>query len=446
MVRSLPWKSLVVAALALVGSSASASTRLVINASEVDDEATLSAVRAGLGADLAADVLDLGRLLDPDSGPWRVTYPGTLETCGAGRASLAQLEEDLARAEEQMTDLEYGEAQVLLEDLDGRLCGADQPLPADMVSRVPYLLGVVLAYRGEPDRARDHFTRAVEREPELSWDNDFPPDPQQLFLSAATEAVRGKSASFTLDPAATPAEVWIDGKPLPASGAPATLLGRRHLLQIRGGDGQISTATLIVDDLGTVTLVHDDRTVEGAARTPTDPLGALAFGALASVAIGRGYTEVLLVQDDTPDHLWRFDPADREWSLVSLVRDELVARARGFQAAGSALMGSGLAVSVAGGVIAGTSARRGKEVLGEMTGPNGELSAGLYDLHVDEYDGYRRDTIAGWVMMGAGVAVAAIGVPLLIRGAHEGRAARSGVAVGAWVTPGGGAVAIGGRF
>lgn len=446
MVRTLPWVPLAVAALALVGTTASASTRLVINGTDAGDDAVLTAVRAGLGQDLSADVLDLDEILDEGTGPWRVTFPGILEGCGTDGATLEQLEADLAKAEGWMTDLEYGEAQVLLEDLDARLCAVDEPLPAEMVSRVPYLLGVVLAYRGEPDKARVHFTRAVEREPDLAWDSDFPPDPQQLFLSAATDAVRGKSATFELDPTTTPGEVWIDGEPLPATGGPATLLGRRHLLQIRLDDGTVTTWTLVVDDQGALTLLHDRRAREGVTATPREPLGALAFGALASAAAQRGYSEVLVVQEEDPREVWRFDPVDRAWSRVSLVLDQQLARARRFQAAGSALMGIGVAAGVAGGVIAGTSARRGNEVLDEMRGPDGELSAGLYDLHIDEYEGYRKDSIVGWVMMGAGVAVAAVGVPLLVRGAHEGRAARPGAAVGLWVGPSGGVVAVSGRF
>jgi hypothetical protein len=450
----MDWKTLAVGALPalamlwslVVAPGASAATRLLVNGTDADAETALAAVRRGLGADYQADVSTPADLLDQGFGSWLVTWPAQLDACPGEPAGLDELSQTLERAEGLMMDLDYGEAQVLLEDLDARLCAATDPLPAAMASRVPFLLGMVLAFRGDDDRARQQFLAAVERQPDLAWDTNFPPDPQQLFLTAATDAVRGVDSTLVLGAAPGGAEAWIDGNPLPIDGEGLPLRGERHLLQLRETDGTVRGAILVVGASGGLSVVSVDDVTEVLDREPRAARAQRAFQALAATALQRGYGEVLLLQSATAATVWHFDEIDHTWSEVSLVLEQQLTRGRRLQAAGSAMLGVGGAIAVVGGVIAGSSAGRGREVVESMTGANGEISAGLYDLHIEEYEGHRRDVTAGWVMLGVGAAVAGVGLPVLIQGTKESRKGAAQASIGGLITPETLVFAVHGRF
>jgi len=427
-------------------SSATAAPRLVVNATGADGAAALETVRRGLGADYAADVATPAELLDQGFDSWLITWPGRLDACEGAPAPLAGFEQTLAKAEQLMMDLEYGEAQVLLEGLDGRLCAASEPLPRSMVSRVPYLLGMVLAYRGETDRAREAFQRAVHRQPDLVWDEDFPPDPQQLFLAAATDAVRGVGATIVLAAPPGTVDVWIDGNELPTDDEGLALLGDRHLLQLRGSDGALRGAILTVEQDADLSLLTVDEVLDTLDRDPKAARGQRAFQALAATALKKGYGEIVVVHSVDATTAWRFDEIDHSWAQVSLVLEQQLAKGRRLQGAGSALLGVGGAVAVVGAVIAGASTSRGNETRESMNGASGQMSAGLYDLYIDEYEGHRRDATAGTVMLGVGAAIAGVGLPVLIKGTQESRKGAAQASVGGLVAPGSVVLAIHGRF
>jgi hypothetical protein len=315
-----------------------------------------------------------------------------------------------------------------------------------MVSRVPYLLGMVLAFRGDEERARQQFLAAVERQPDLTWDTDFPPDPQQLFLMAATDAVRGIDSTLVLGAPPGGAEAWVDGNPLPIDGEGLPLRGERHLLQLRETDGTVRGAILVVGASGNLSVVAVDDVTEVLDREPAAARAQRAFQAVAATALQKGYGEVLLLQSAEATSVWHFDEIDHTWSEVSLVLEQQLTRGRRLQTAGSAMLGVGGAIAVVGGVIAGASAGRGRDVVESMTAENGEISVGLYDLYIEEYDGHRRDSTAGWVMLGVGVAVAGAGLPVLIQGTKETRKGAAQASIGGFVAPQTLVFAISGRF
>ena len=430
------------AALSLLGEAgAEGPSRVVVDVTPDGSPAeVLELLGDALGAQMEADVLGVDAFLERGAGNWAVTAPASLERCGTEPVTTEDIQLSMAEIEQAMYSLEYGEAQIALVALADRLCNAVEPLSADLLARIPYLQGISRFYAQDPAAARSLFRRAVELQPALAWDETFAPEPRQLFLAALSDTVQSSRTVVVLDGVERPPRLVLDGAVVSADRSEVLLLGERHLLQVGGDDGQVFTFTLDTGQAERVHIVGATRVRTGLAGIPDDPV---AFDAVVAVAAERGYSEVL-VRAPGSEELWRYNDIERSWSRVSLVLGQRLASARRTQAAGSVLLGVGAAVAITGAVIGGTNHARGQDVAGEMFGPDGELSGGLYDLYNEDYERYRHDMQVGWALMVAGGVVAAIGGPLLIQGRCAQNAAQQDSGVAVLPTPGG--VVVAGRF
>ena len=393
--------------------------RLVVDASGAGDPAEiLTQLRDAFGDNYDAHVAGVEQALDHGFGPWAITAPATLQQCSAEPLSLVALDEAIGEIESLMLALEYGDATARLAHLESQLCAASDPLPAVTASRVPFLLGICRHYAGDEDSARAAFLRAVERLPELQWDPDFPPAPQQVFQRALSDAIRSPRTILELAEGDRPARLTVDGIALGDGQASVALIGPIHLLQLDRGDGQIATLMLHTGEADHIQLLGPQQARAGLLESPQTEDGERAFGRLVVTARRLGYAEVLVLQTPRPDLVWRYNDVERRWAKVSLVLGHQLALARRARTTGGVLMGVGAALVLSGAAIGITSREHGQELLDEMEG-----DTGMYDLLFDEYEAHRRGTVAGFTVMGVGCALAGAGIPFIVHGARVERGA-----------------------
>jgi hypothetical protein len=416
--------------------------RLVVDASGGADPATILAqLRGAFGERFEARFVQVDQAVDYGFGPWHVTPPATLQQCSAAPLSDAELTAELATVEAQMLALEYGDAQARLTSLESRLCAATDPLDRAQAARVPFLLGICRFYAGDENSARATFLRAVERNPDLYWDEDFPPGPQQVFHRAVSDALHSPRTELQLVDGDRPTRLWVNGDDINASRLSVTLLGPNHLLQLDRGDGVVATVMLQTSEADAVTLMGPVRARAGLLEEPQTENGRLAFGQLVVAAHRQGHAEVLVLQSATPEIAWRYNDVERQWSKVSLVLGQRVTQARRFRTTGGVLLGVGAAMALSGAAIGATSHTAGQDLLDEIEG-----DAGMYDLLIDEYENRRRGTTAGFTMVGVGAVLAGVGLPLLIHGDRIERAARNDARLSLHASPDSLYVGVSSRF
>jgi hypothetical protein len=421
-------------------------TRLVVELSGEPGAGVLAHLREAFSTSFEAQVLGVDAFLQQGLGPWLVTEPAGYETCGGQPLPADELATILAGIEESMEVLDFGSAQVRLEELEGRLCAATDPLPAEALARIPYLMGILRYYDGDQEAARAAFRLALERQPEMEWDGDFAPEPQQVFLSSVGAALASPRSVLVLPAEDGPAAVWIDGVPVAEGAREVALVGEEHLLQLRDIDGALVTVALATRAAPRIELVPGAALHRGLGGDPTTDTSTSVFAALASAATALGYAEVMVYGGPEPLYVWRYNLVEPVWVRLSTVLGKQLARARGIQVAGLVLIGAGAAAAVVGTVVAVGNGGQARDLRDQMTLPDGQISGGLYALYGEEYEQVRGRGNAGVGLAVVGGVVAGTGIPLLARGLKVQRAVGGGSMVEAWPLFGGPVVGIGGRF
>jgi len=431
--------SLLAAQLA-VAQDQPAATRVVVDVSgQVDQAALKPRLQAGFGEDFSAPILTSEQALDLGIGPWGVSAPGTLAGCAADPIANAELDEAVAKIEALILETDYAAAQQKLTTIENRLCAANELLSPAVLARIPFLQGVLLAYDGKTKDARAAFLKAVERQPEMTWDDAFPPLPREAFIEARTEAIKGSRTTLTLSATERPLPLYIDGVEIPAGKNEVLLVGEEHFVQ--GGDpAALSTAVLQTNAARKLELIGAIRFKAGLAQAPTDAEGKLAFGMLVTALVAKGFSEIIVVQEGNLDQVWRWNVIGWSWSQVALDTPQAVAKAGKIRTVGGILLGSGVALGLAGSIGAVTQWDQGNSLQDGM-----QSDAGLWDINHEEYESHRSNQQAGVALAVTGGVLAAVGIPLLVIGKKQQEAAGP-VQASFAVTPGAVAVGVGGRF
>jgi len=416
--------------------------RLVIDVTgKADELATLAHLRNAFGDRFEADFSNADQALDQGFGTWGVAPPATLSGCGADPLSRDELLRQLAEIETLMQSLEYGDAGSKLSALEARLCAASDPLPTDALARIPYLLGIIHFYNEDQAASREFFRRAVERRPDMTWDEDFPPDPQELFQGALTDAIQLPRTTLLLLPGDTPPGLRVDGLEIGPDQDQVVVIGARHFVQTTRADGSVTTATLDTGGADRVDVLGPIRAKQGLLLTPETEDGALAFGLLVEAARYRGYAEITVLQRELPDLAWQYNNIDRRWEQISLVLGKQLDQARALQVTGGVMIGVGAAMGIAGAVLGFTNYANGRDLQDEMAS-----DAGLYELLSDEYEGHQQGAAAGFTMLGIGGGLAIGGIPLMAHGSTIRRGAITDPRLGLAASPDGASVGFSAEF
>lgn len=414
---------------------------LATDSAALDEET--AALLGAVDPDATYEVATLEGVLDTGFGAWGPTPPSRFVDCTAEPQALATIEAELAEIESLLEVLEYGVVQNRLTQLESSLCACSEPLPRRLLSRIPYLHGVVSFYADNREGARESFRRASERDPDLEWDTMFPPDPQQVFLMGAADALKSPQIRLVLSPSERPEGLVVNGGALGAGTDSIELVGSRHVLQFPLPDGSHRGVWLVAAESEDVELLGLD-----AIRGDLTGAGTLeavqpTLDILAQAAMQRGYHELVVVHAGPRRNLaWRHLADRGKWVDITPLRGQTPqGKARKLQGAGAVMTGAG-AGAVGVGAILTADQRARAQVVAEEIGD----SAGLYDLRYDEYDHNRQNVALGLGIVGAGAAMMTVGAILLIGGSVMARQGGGNVAVLGTPTPDGFAIGVHGRF
>ena len=250
--------------------------------------------------------LTLDELTDDDAP--RLTG-GIATGCMAGPASTETIATLVDHAEGALTYMELEEAQLkLAHALADELC-LDVPVDAKLAARAHYLYGVAAVRADDKPQAWESFQRALRYDPELVWDERFPPEGRATFDAAGAELASMDLQDFRV---VGGTRVWVDGHERETL---SQLTPGPHTVQVQVGDELVTVlAELNAGVEGTLVLPAGLQ--DGDLSMAADADGRAALGAALHALGGAEVWYVSL-----PDALWKLDPASGVWTDVLAAPD-----------------------------------------------------------------------------------------------------------------------------
>lgn len=416
--------------------------RVVVDLGTAGDlDESLQELLSTLGSEALDEPHTLDEVLDTGFGPWGILPPSRLVACTEAPVGLPEVQAELEEIEGLIQLLEYGKAQNRLARLESRLCAVTSPLPPRLLSRVPYLHGVVSYYADNPDGARESFRRAAERDPELEWDINYPPDPQQLFLMGVGDALKSQRVTLDLSAGQRPGRLVVDGLETDEEEQTLELAGERHVLQFGGSEGTLNGVWL-VSSHETKTQLVGLEAIRSKLTSIADMDVAQPYLDILTQAATRSGAAEVLVTHAGPRHngVWWYRAADGKWQdITTVVSAGSRVPGQRNNLAGTVMLTAGAGIAAGGTILNMTQANKARQVQATI----GD-SAGVYDLEIDNYNRHKSASEVGIGILGAGAATMVMGVVLLARGqAVQGKAAQQT----SWmIVPGGTWLGIQGQF
>jgi len=212
---------------------------------------------------------------------------GSVEVCAREPAIKADLAQSMSDAESAMAYLEYDKALKALDEATTVLgCLSTPAVPGD-AGRLYYLRGLVYYFSKEEMAARAAWTQAHRFDPDLTWDDNFPPDGKPLFEKASQQADAQQPANLLLVPPLDASSLWVDGRPAEAARDHLSLLPGDHLVQY-GSAEAVTTVRVALDAGAHPTLVFPravtDRDLSWVSTHKEDLLAKLLGATLGTDA------------------------------------------------------------------------------------------------------------------------------------------------------------------
>ncbi len=367
----------------------------------------------------------------------------------------------IAEAEDALDLLEYSRATNALAPLTDALACVSHPVDPGQLSRAAMLLGYARFLAGDREGAEDAFAMAAVFDPDVNWDETYPPDAQQVFNSAVLNALRAQNALIwpAFGAAEEAKDILVDGNPVSDDGS---LRPGLHQVTIKTrSDGQLNLAVRFV--AGETVHLGPTRELLESFLADSDE-GSSAGDALVAALAATGDAEAYIV-DPAFGRIYRFTAGNRE------VREIPGTTADGGSKPGGEQTERGTRVSRPGGgdtePVARKKDKKGNPgpvlvIAGGVTGAIG-LAVGLSQRAevlrvIDEYVATdkerRREELsaqyyqaakgarAGYVIAAVGGVTAAVGIPVWIASGKKTGSAYLILEGGAK----GGSVTLGGRW
>ncbi len=342
----------------------------------------------------------------------------------------------LAEAEDALDLLEYSRAINALAPLSEALACITHPVDSIQLSRAAMLLGYANFQAGDREGANAAFAMAAVFDPDVDWDETYPPEAQQVFNSAVLDALRSRDAQVwpAFGAAEEAKDILVDGGTVPEDGA------------LRPGLHQVAVKTRTGGQLRLAVRFVEGETVNiGPTRElfesflAGDEGGAPAGDALVAALARTGDTEAYIVEPAF-GRIFRFYAASREVREIpgagvdsgtsSKPTGEVTDRGnrvanpgaggstKGSKSTTSKKLNPGPVMVIAGGVTAGVGlgiglAKRAEviDIIDEYTATD---NARKRDEMRDEYAQAANGARAGYVIAGVGAVTAAVGIPVWI--------------------------------
>ncbi len=337
----------------------------------------------------------------------------------------------IAEAEDALDLVEYSRAINALGPLTDALACITHPVDAGQLSRAAMLLGYARFQSGDRDGADAAFAMAAVFDPDVKWDETYPPDAQQVFNSAVLDALRAKDALVwpAFGAAEEAVDILVDGGTVPEDG---TLRPGLHQIAVKTrSDGQLRLAVRFVAG----ETVHLGPTRELIDSFLEGEEGGEAAGEALVAALARTGDAEAYIVDPAFGRIFRFYASSREVRLIpgaggdpgtalkpgGTTTDQGTPVARpvtGETPKRKSRANPGPVLVIAGGVtgIVGLSvglAQRAK-VLGIIDEYVATDNARKREELQAEYDRAAQGARAGFVVAGVGAVTAAVGIPVWI--------------------------------
>ena len=343
--------------LLLLAAPARAATTLVLFDPGEDPETALERARTAWRAQKGRFALQrvefrpLSDLLPPEQrlfllGPVRPT------PCGEDFPVSAEAFTNLVRqGAGSLSYLEFDQVQATLDLAHRSLPCLSGVAERPSLSRYHLLRGVSAFYSQGSKAARDEFRRGLLVSPFLQWDSDHPPDAEQAFRAAVSDALRTGRGMLAISPGVvSEGTLWINGEPVDPRIQTRDLFAGLHLLQWSTSD-RFVTFQMPVEAGQGIGLAHRSDLLLALTSRHADRLTELWIAdRLDEEAKGSGLLEVVVAAPDAELVLFhRYDPQTRSWdeARAETLREQ-IERGRRMRSQGLAIGLGGAAVTLLG--------------------------------------------------------------------------------------------------
>lgn len=325
---------------------------------------------------------------------------GSVELCRVEPMAATAVAEASRRAESNVLYVEYDAAMADIEAATRALGCLKEHADPRVASRLYYLRGLIAWQRGDAAQARIDFRQAHVYDPALAWDANFPPSGKAPFEEAARDVAASSTVLLDWLPVPDGVRVLVDGVEVADPGAGVHVRPGEHLVQLVGAS--ISTIRVRVEG-GPATLFVPNAVPESLAREveAADAAPVLARVLAASTAPGQPVYVAL------PTGTWRGAAGEPAFERLA-TRDPH----RGRRVAKRVLLGSGGAVFVAGGALAGASFLQATSLA--RAAPNGTWDE--YQAAVPRYERAKTRLTIGEAAAASGVVLLGVGLVLPVGG------------------------------
>ena len=309
----------------------------------------------------------------------------------AYRASL----DELVRAYQMVED-----TAAPADQLQAQWSCLSAPVTTAELARAPLYRGLGAAADERWDEAREAFREVLVLDTSSAWDDDLEPRAKSCFADAKLELAEvSRTRLRVLAPAG--ADVWIDGAGVLAPWEGRLVTPGAHLVQVRAAPSD-PLAGIVVGTGGEGDgIVVLQAALEPAAFPHAGYHECMTALLEAMTTSGNGAPTLFVLLGPVPAVI-RADG-------TAVISRQGPDRTR---VAGGVLMGAGAAVAAGGAALAGSSwSERQRLDADAATG------ADVGDTWEQEGARYR----AGWIVVGVGAVMAAVGLPLLIAGSPDGQ-------------------------
>ena len=286
-------------------------------------------------------------------------------------------------------------------------CLSEPPDPA-VLAEVAFQAGVDAAM--DPARGAEvasAFEQVFAIAPDFPFDEGLAPRIHSAFLDARDRASLAPGATLRVA-AAGGASVWLDGRLVDTPTEPQELRPGHHLVQVRSAENKRLVGLVVFVVAGRSVLVVQRSSLPGLGPVDSGSLTRLQMLARA-IADDGSEVDLLVV---LPPHagVWSWRASENAADQLvphALLTPELVRAARPRRTAGGIVLGTGLAIAVAGAVTAGVSHHESLELRDQM-----EEWFSSYALHEARYWRLQQANGVGWGLAIAGGVMVGIGLPL----------------------------------
>lgn len=282
------------------------------SAGMAEQQLAMLALEASIGdEDLPATSIHILDLPFPSADPVWIAGDARVVPCSDPAAEKEDLAALLAAGIDAIDALDYEEGKRTLDQAITALPCATQQVERAVLLDLYYFRGIAAFHLGDRDGARQSFQYALAIDREKTWDTNYPPEPQQVFLLAKEDAIGLDRVDIGHDVADADISAFaFDGTPLDATtvGVRQVIPGM-HLVQYRVGDTPYSRLVEVRKE-GPAALVTRAGLTAAVMNGP-DSGGSLpaARASLRALVQGRNLQRayVVVLGDDVSTEIFQYD-------------------------------------------------------------------------------------------------------------------------------------------